>query len=1174
MPIRINLKELFDSDSQSITVDKLNFNFNKMLELGIGLPGGPGLTGPQGGVGPAGIQGPIGDDGNYWFVGSGDPNSQTFTDLEDGDFYLDTSNSSIWQYNGSTNTWSVIVDFASVINSYLNTFGITFIRGLGTGSPDDNRYIIFPNRGNTQADSITDGIGGTSNNDILFLNNFNEKLGVINIDNFPTNTDNLYNAIQKIYVDSTSGIPGRYHLELGSLYTDTGSGYNLLSGLKTNLKFRHVVDDLGGSSNFPATNDYLYLGKISLSKPELALIGEINYNAALEIITPKYNNEALPVIRGEVVTRIGSKEALGEYFTDLNIDGLTIDLSGLVGKIGIGIARDFSNVRPDINGRNYLMLEGDSNIEAIYLNGKTVQNEGNIEQISTGEVSFAGSVLNSFLEEWQYNQGIAIAGNKLITVGGDRSPQDQDRTGRIRLWNINDPKNPISEYSVQSASVISSPQTRYILGTGIADVQIAGEYAYFVNNQDADTADGASVLFTTKVFARFQIGKIYGNGNSPEEITRISRIGNVNELDGAYRLEIRGATAWVICNPERTSLANNFGRLTSIDISDPVNPVISATRVESFSGTRYVAMDASDRQIAVLRTSVISNSLVNTDLLLFNASNPLAISAPIVTDLANIVFRQTNLNSSQVAELPTSVGGVKILGTYAYVVWNKQLSIYDIQTANPTTPIRRSQISLGIGSAIDTARAIDIEIVGTTAYVLALDPVGDPSRPGVIIKIDVSNPTAPFLISTTRLLQLARPGRLKYSGKYLYVTSVASASTSQSGALVVIDVDGIRSPGAHIDSIRAGILHIDKNAVIQDNLSVNHSLNVGPGGIYIDAGQGLTADGPVSSTNSFKIIKRGAISSFNGLDINIPASTITSAISGTSIRGIQFVLESNPFTGTGASIIGSRILLQPDLSSSYGSSIRGSNIELLYTPAPTTTSRGSSITIAPVGQVQMGAITGQRIEINSDMTNSPLSLIHGIDLVLNAFQNTLPTTSYGVRVQMGATVQSGGKAYGIHIDAPDNYIKGTTELVGEVQMVGPLQYSSANDILISDGDSIGQNQYPISAVNYDRIFYLSTALNDLTYNLFNGGFRITIQIEGSNIYNQAVNNPLNTSDWTSGGDLKGRTAISSTFAQLINYSFILPAGMSAIIFKQILSGPLNISDGPIRLTLHSHKFGK
>ena len=39
MPIRINLKELFPADSQEITVDKLNFNFNKLLELAIGEQG-------------------------------------------------------------------------------------------------------------------------------------------------------------------------------------------------------------------------------------------------------------------------------------------------------------------------------------------------------------------------------------------------------------------------------------------------------------------------------------------------------------------------------------------------------------------------------------------------------------------------------------------------------------------------------------------------------------------------------------------------------------------------------------------------------------------------------------------------------------------------------------------------------------------------------------------------------------------------------------------------------------------------------------------------------------------------------------------------------------------------------------------------------------------------------
>ena len=874
MPIRINLKELFDSDSQPITIDKVNFNFNKLLELGIGLPGDKGVTGPQGGVGPAGTQGPIGDDGNQWFVGSGNPNSQVFTGIEGRDFYLDTANSSIWQYDGNTETWSLIVDFASVITNYLNQFGITFIRGLGTGSPDDDRYIIFPNRGNTLSDQATDVLGGSSNNDILFLNNFNEKLGLVNISNFPTNTDNLYNAIQKIYTDNTPGIPGRYHLELGSLFADTNvSGDVILSDVKTNLKFRYVVDDLGGASNFPLTNNYIYLGKISLSKPELSPLTDIDYNSALEIITPKYNNEGGPVTRSEQTFRIGSKEAIGEYFSGVNIDGFTIDTGSLSGKIAIGIARDFSSIRPQADGRDYLMLESDTSIDGIYLKGKTFQDGGNIELLSTGRVSqvFSQTDVN-FIEAHWNNQGLAIAGNKLITLSGERSPGTLDSTARLSLYDLSNPISPINEYTrsvdsfveKQDKTGMASEPTYNILGAGLADVQIAGEYAYFVNNQDGNTGPGVSPpAYSSKAQSTFQIGKIYNDNTvNIDSIKRISYL-NVPELEGAYRLEVRGKWAWVICNSDRTPIGSRRGRLTLVDIANPELPVEYASYLDVIfttnSGSRYIAMDASDNRVAVLRTKTAAPTLPGSftvDLVTFDTvtsptpPTPPSINFSASTNAATRIFTGSAFDGSLV---PNTFGGLRILGKHAYVAWNDQLFIYDIQVTSSPLIIKVSEVNLGIANS-PGSYAIDLEVVGTTAYILAYDGITDPSNPGTIIKMDVSDVNNPFIISITKLSGLAKPSRIKYSGKYLYVTCASDASTSQTGGLRIIDVDGIKSPGGQIDSLRTSILHVDRNAVVQENLSVNQSLNVGPGGIYIDKGEGLGVDGDIIISENGKLL--------------------------------------------------------------------------------------------------------------------------------------------------------------------------------------------------------------------------------------------------------------------------------------------------------------------------------
>lgn len=267
MSKRINLKELFSSDSQEITIDKLNYNLNKLLELGIGEKGNIGLTGGIGSIGPHGIQGFTGERGNKWFVGSGSPNSQTFIDLKDEDFYIDSTNSLFYQYHLNTNSWGQTLDFGGIINNYLAEQGSPFVRGFGSASPSDTRFIVFPNRGNTLTDLINDVYKAsyTTENDILLLSNFNEQLpGVIEIASSLDNTDELFTALQAIYVNNTGGNNPRNHIELGSLFRDSKDKYgydpdvNVLSKSYYNLKFKHRVDEV----NVPGTYQYVYRGTI------------------------------------------------------------------------------------------------------------------------------------------------------------------------------------------------------------------------------------------------------------------------------------------------------------------------------------------------------------------------------------------------------------------------------------------------------------------------------------------------------------------------------------------------------------------------------------------------------------------------------------------------------------------------------------------------------------------------------------------------------------------------------------------------------------------------------------------------------------------------------------------------------------------------------------------------
>jgi len=607
MPIRINLKELFDSDAQEITVDKINFNFNKLLELGIGLPGPTGITGSLGAAGPLGPQGLQGDDGNKWFVGSGNPNSNTFIDLQDNDFYIDVDNSTIYQYDAATNTWELLIDLETVVNNYLAASGATFIRGLGDASPLDNRYILFPNRGNTASDSASDMIGSiATNNDIFYLNNFNET--VYNIDNWPAE-DVLYDAIQKIHVDFTSGIPQRYHLELGTLYTDPISATMRLTELKHNLKFRHYTNDLSGSAVWAVNQtEPINVGHLSMTTTEAQGLSQLDYNSMFEFLSSKYNTDGLTEDRVKFITRIGPREAIGESNNGNRwIDGISFGYDGFTSAGTIGIAIDLGSTyswanynAPDryisVPGleRNYLMIKGDS-VDGVLIDGNTFQNDGNIEQIGAGTPhAGVGSLLRldndpqPELDNQFGNTSIIVVDNEILAcnsnftksnVNGD--PVNNSGGCTIARYGIGgDKDSPINLNNASFGSAMSEilPQgTVYDTGTtanptwnnnngkrfhgaNLADMKSDGKYIYSVHN--AMRGSVKVNMCDPNAFTRtyFQVAKINPAGfqgighvndylSSPVPSSPDQTVGSQNSaLSGAWRLELDGDVAYVATN--------------------------------------------------------------------------------------------------------------------------------------------------------------------------------------------------------------------------------------------------------------------------------------------------------------------------------------------------------------------------------------------------------------------------------------------------------------------------------------------------------------------------------------------------------------------------------------------------------------------------------------------------
>jgi hypothetical protein len=150
--IIINLKDLYPADSQQQLTDKLNYNFNQLLRLGVGTPGPQGDDGPPGNQGIPGMPGAQGVRGSYWYSGnysdpsldpamSGSPDPRNVNDC-----YLATATGSLamWQYKaGSPNYWEMVVDLQQAIS--LNISAVSpFTRPAGSPPPPNWNSIIIP----------------------------------------------------------------------------------------------------------------------------------------------------------------------------------------------------------------------------------------------------------------------------------------------------------------------------------------------------------------------------------------------------------------------------------------------------------------------------------------------------------------------------------------------------------------------------------------------------------------------------------------------------------------------------------------------------------------------------------------------------------------------------------------------------------------------------------------------------------------------------------------------------------------------------------------------------------------------------------------------------------------------------------------------------------------------
>lgn len=254
MPVQLNLKEVFTTDNQAVLADKLNFNFTKLIELGIGAAGPSGPVGATGGVGPAGPIGPRGVKGSRIFSGA-DQTTNTTAVIDDifitngGKFYTKT-----------TNAWSQIFNINDLLavstEFFLNKqlFTISDNDSTFTSSTKKKNYGIvrfLKNAGADLADVNPDGINygsssSTYNNSTLFLNNFdldvykNNFVANSSVDALIGDVTKAITTIYSNFVTTSDESASRYHIQLGSLYK-LPNGQHQMSAAENNLRIKHAL---------------------------------------------------------------------------------------------------------------------------------------------------------------------------------------------------------------------------------------------------------------------------------------------------------------------------------------------------------------------------------------------------------------------------------------------------------------------------------------------------------------------------------------------------------------------------------------------------------------------------------------------------------------------------------------------------------------------------------------------------------------------------------------------------------------------------------------------------------------------------------------------------------------------------------------------------------------------
>jgi hypothetical protein len=744
-------------------------------------------------------------------------------------------------------------------------------------------------------------------------------------------------------VDHREETIGRYHLELGTLYNSpTSPSTPALTTVIENLKLRFLRNDMSLYSTH--YNKALFL----LDIPEVVspILREVN--AVFEFATPAYESAAPSY---QTSTLLGSRFGLDEITGTVgdNLADGALFYANFGGEFGanIGIAMGYeipdfpadSGYVQNSTAKHYFMLHDAANLDAIYINDELLQNGGNIIQVGTTQPReiYVENAAFTPRSAFYGGMGIAIDGDSIYTVAGKVATTAsgfltgaETKWGYLNKFSIENPNHPVSEYSSRVQAIVSfgaaslpdgttAMEQITPVGTGIADIDVVGEYAYIVNNHFAALHDNSGAVGAIGVdkIRRTYFQVISLTGQDDKGMTRVaelgwnSRAGSTSdydtatnpaviaeyidplELNGAWRVKVKGKHAIVARNGMHTRNAGELGGFSTLGGGDPPEETysggiaaidISNPLLPTIVGSVDVGGLAANWNSAVLDMKVVDDKAYtivweqdfdsgkpasiqyNVKLHVFDLE---ALDEPSSSPTAKLSWYGTSAalisgtasgDTEPIPDLP-NYGAIEVNHTFIFAGYEDTIYLFKRAPTGPTIvpPYYYGYSKVddfildftGLAAGVNTI--YDMHQVGNSLYVLAsasaaFNTLNILTDSYYIFKLDISGLSQssgdPY-VTPTQVWVKELPGactRFKVVGKHIYASVITSSSDdTDQPSLVAIDFDGIYTSSAHIESLRADQLHTTRDLTVGGRLVVNDHAELG-GGAHIEGNLGVAGD--------------------------------------------------------------------------------------------------------------------------------------------------------------------------------------------------------------------------------------------------------------------------------------------------------------------------------------------